>query len=215
MESKTIYVLGIGRNTPVFYDLLTDCGYTIKGLYHFDGSRTGEIDHGFEILGSFEDLWHMETLKGMKFALSQGDNLVRAEVFERVLSKGGELPTIIHPSAHVSRYATLGKGVIVHMNAIVHPDVVIGDDTVLSYNAAVTHSSTIGKHCYMAANSMVGAYVHIENYVFIGIGASIVSGKVNRIGSRATIGAGALVVKDVDAYNVVAGVPAKVLSSKK
>ena len=215
MENKTIFVLGIGRNTPVFYDLLIDCGYTILGSYHFDNSRKGEFDHGLRILGSFDDLWGMETLKGMNFVLSQGDNAVRADIFNKRVAKGGQLPTIIHPSAHVSQFATLGKGVVVHMNAIVHPDVFIDDDTVLSYNTAVTHGSTIGKHCYMAANSMVGAYVYVEDYVFIGIGASIVSGKVNQIGVHATIGAGALVVKDVDAYDVVAGVPAKVLCTKK
>ncbi|MGM9837764.1 MAG: NeuD/PglB/VioB family sugar acetyltransferase [Paludibacteraceae bacterium] len=214
METKTIYVLGIGRNTPVFYDLLTDCGYTILGLYHFDDSRTGEHDHGFEIMGSFEDLWRMNSLEGMNFVLSQGNNQVRADVFNRILSKGGNLPTIIHPSAHVSQYATLGQGVIVHMNAIVHPDVVIGDDTVLSYNTAVTHSSSIGKHCYMAANAMVGAYVHVDDYAFIGIGASVVSGKVQRIGLHATVGAGALVVKDVADYDVVAGVPARVMAER-
>ena len=56
-EIKKIYALGIGRNTPVFIDLAEAYGYTIAGLYHYNDDRTGEYDHGFEILGSFEDLY--------------------------------------------------------------------------------------------------------------------------------------------------------------
>ena len=54
---KDIYVLGIGHNTPVFIDLAEICGYTIAGLYHYNDDRTGQVDHGFEIVGSFEYLF--------------------------------------------------------------------------------------------------------------------------------------------------------------
>ena len=64
---KEIYALGVGHNTSVFINLAEACGYAIKGLYHFNDVRTGEIDHGFEILGSFEDLLSKPTLKGMTF----------------------------------------------------------------------------------------------------------------------------------------------------
>jgi sugar O-acyltransferase (sialic acid O-acetyltransferase NeuD family) len=211
MEAKEIYVLGIGHNSPVFYDLLDDCGYVIKGLYHFDNSRTHELDHGFEILGAFSDLWKLQSLEGMNFVLTQGNNQIRSEVFNQILLKGGNLPTIVHPSAHVSKYATIGKGVVIHMNAIVHPDVFIDDGTVLSYNTAISHNSVVGKYCYMAANSMIGAYVHVEDHVFMGLGSTIVSGKVGWVGKNAIIGAGAVVTHDVPDYAVVGGVPAHVI----
>ena len=73
---KEICILGVGHNTPVYIDLAEACGYNIKGLYHYQEGRTGEIDHGYEILGSFEDLWSLPSLEGMSFALSQGDNMV-------------------------------------------------------------------------------------------------------------------------------------------
>lgn len=53
---KKIYALGVGHNTPVFIDLALDCGYEIVGLYHYNGDKTGEVDHGYKILGSFDDL---------------------------------------------------------------------------------------------------------------------------------------------------------------
>lgn len=206
-----IYILGVGRNTPVYIDLVQACGYKILGLYHYNKERVDDFDHGFPIVGAYEDLWSMPSLEGMRFALSQGDNTMRTSVFRKIIDKGGSIPTLVHPTAYVSQYATLGRGVVVHINTVIHPDVIIGDNTVLSYNVSITHSTTIGSNCYFALGSLVGAYINIGNNVFVGIGANLISGKVQTIGDGAYIGAGSLVTKSVESQVVVAGSPAKVI----
>ena len=155
--NREIYVLGVGHNTSVYLDLVEACGYTIKGLYHYNDERVGELDHGYPILGSFDDLFSLNSLEGMNFALSQGDNKIRANIFEKIIEKQGNVPTLIHPSAKVSKYAQLGQGVVVHINTVVHPNVIVGDNTVLSYNVSVTHNTRIGKNIYLAFGKMMGA----------------------------------------------------------
>ena len=213
--NREIYVLGVGHNTSVYLDLVEACGYTIKWLYHYNDERVGELDHGYPILGSFDDLFSLNSLEGMNFALSQGDNKIRATIFEKIIEKKGDVPTLIHPSAKVSKYAQLGRGVVVHMNTVVHPDVTVGDNTVLSYNVSVTHSTHIGKNCYLAFGVMVGAYTVVEDFVFLGIGAIVISGKVDLIGTFASVGAGAVVTKSVASYECVAGNPAKFMKTLK
>ena len=213
--NREIYVLGVGHNTSVYLELVETCGYTIKGLYHYNDERVGELDHGYPILGSFNDLFSLNSLEGMNFALSQGDNKIRATIFEKIIEKKGDVPTLIHPSAKVSKYAQLGRGVVVHMNTVVHPDVTVGDNTVLSYNVSVTHSTHIGKNCYLAFGVMVGAYTVVEDFVFLGIGAMVISGKVDLIGTFASVGAGAVVTKSVASYECVAGNPAKFMKTLK
>ena len=213
--NREIYVLGVGHNTSVYLELVETCGYTIKGLYHYNDERVGELDRGYPILGSFNDLFSLNSLEGMNFALSQGDNKIRATIFEKIIEKKGDVPTLIHPSAKVSKYAQLGRGVVVHMNTVVHPDVTVGDNTVLSYNVSVTHSTHIGKNCYLAFGVMVGAYTVVEDFVFLGIGAIVISGKVDLIGTFASVGAGAVVTKSVASYECVAGNPAKFMKTLK
>ena len=205
-----IYILGVGHNTIVIIDLVETCGYKVAGLYHYDDSRTGESYFGYQILGSFADLYSRKDLSKMNFALSQGDNEIRCEAFKQIKQRGGNIPTIIHPSAVVSRFSTLGEGVIIHANVVIDPDTKIGDDSVISFNAGICHTTCLGNHCYLSPYAMLGAYTKVEDFVFMGINASTISGKVDVIGKKSIIGAGALVNKSVEKNSIMIGCPAKV-----
>lgn len=78
----------------------------------------------------------------------------------------------------------------------------------------VLHTSQIGKACYLAFGSTVGAYVTIENNVFVGQSAAIVSGKIEYVGSNSIIGAGSVVITNVEPNTIVAGNPAKFIKDK-
>jgi hypothetical protein len=86
--SKEIYLLGIGHGTPIFIELAEACGYSIAGLYHYNDDRTGETDHGYKILGSFNDLL-VKNLQGMAFCLTMGDMKIKQTVSHRIIRRGG------------------------------------------------------------------------------------------------------------------------------
>ena len=207
---KELYALGIGRNTPVLLDLAIGCGYTIKGLYHYNDERTDEIDHGYKILGSFDDLWAKGDLRGMNFLLTMGDLDIRESLADKILALGGNLPTLIHPSAVVSTFATISSvGVCIFPFTFIQSDSFIGENTLILSHVNISHNTKISKNCFIAGGSIVGAYTEVEEHVFIGQGVLTISGKTNLIGHHSFIGAGALVTKPVAPNTIVAGFPAK------
>ncbi len=85
-------------------------------------------------------------------------------------------------------------------------------------NGIVIHSSVkIGVNCLIHQQVTIGVKrgdkngPEIKGHVDIGAGAKII-GNIT-IGEHAMIGANAVVVKDVPAYAIVAGIPAKIIGS--
>ena len=203
------------NNTPVFIDLALDCGYTIAGLYHYNNERTGEFDHGFQIIGSFDDLFAQKDLIGKNFLLTMGDSNIRESLAKRITSLGGKVPTLIHPTAVISRFAQISpNGVYISAFSFVQADSIVGDNTVILSHVNISHTTTIGKGCFIAGCATVGAYTVVEDHVFIGQGALSISAKVRRIGSNSYIGARSLITKDIPENVIVAGSPAKILNTK-
>lgn len=203
-----IYLLGIGANSSVYMDLIEDCGHSIAGLYHYNHTRTGESYSDTKIDGCFEDLLNRSSLKGMNFALSMGDITVRKALYDRILAKGCNVPTLIHPTAIISKRASIGEGVIILPRSIVQADVSIGNNTVITIHTTIAHTSRIGNHCMISGHCIVGAYVHVCDSVQIGQGSTLVSGKVNVVGEHSIVGAGAVLREDVKPHSMYIGNPA-------
>lgn len=207
---KEIYALGIGHNTPVLIDLAEACGYKVKGLYHYDSTRTGGVDYGFPVLGSFDDLLSRLSLEEINFVLTMGDSAIRKELSDKIRAKGGVIPTLIHPSSVISRFAKVSNiGVYVGPFTYVQANSSIGENTVLLSHVNISHDTSVGNCVFVAGGSMIGAYTEIQDYVFIGQHVTSISGKVQKIGHHAYIGAGALLTSDVRENTIAAGFPAK------
>lgn len=102
-------------------------------------------------------------------------------------------------AADIPINSNIGGGLIIpHPNGIViHPNSVIG------VNCLIHQQVTIGVNRNSNIPPKIGGHVDI------GAGAKII-GNIT-VGEHALIGANAVVVKDVEPYSIVAGVPAKVI----
>lgn len=207
---KEIFALGVGHNTPVFIDLAEACGYTIKGLYHYDSSRTGIENYGFKVLGSFDDLFDTDSLVGNNYLLTMGDSNIRKELLEKIIAKGGKVPSLIHPTSIVSRFASISdNGVYIGPFTYVQANSLIGENTVLLSHVNISHDTIVGRGVFIAGGCMIGAYTVIEDFAFIGQHVTSISGKVQKIGHNSYVGAGAVLTSEVKEQTVVFGIPAK------
>ena len=209
--NKQIYILGIGHNTPVFMDLALDCGYHIAGLYHYNDERTGEMNYGYKVLGSFNDLFQQD-IHQKNFLLTMGDIQTRKDICKRLLKMGGVIPTLIHPTAVISRFAQISAcGVLINALSHIQANTVIEDNVTILSEVIVSHNNVVGAHSFLAGKAFVGAYTHVGKDVFWGQGALSISGKVADIGDGSYIGAATLLTKDVPSKAVICGQPARII----
>lgn len=211
---KEIFALGVGHSTPLFIEIAEAAGWHVAGLYHYNDERTGQMDHGFKILGSFDDLYHKD-IKGLSFMLTMGEMSIRKQICERLTANGGLVPTIIHPLATISRFSSISNnGVLVGNGVEIQNDVVIGDNTVLRTDVTVCHNTLIKSNVFIGPKALVGAYITINELAFIGQGAVLVSGKAESIGYNSIIGAGSVVTKPIPESVIAVGSPAQVIKAR-
>ena len=211
---KEIYALGVGHSTPLFIEIAEAAGWKVAGLYHYNDEKTGEMDHGYKILGSFDDLYKQD-LKGKNFLLTMGSMQIRENVSSNLLKLGGAIPSIIHPDAHVSRFAQVAdQGVIIGDGVELQSDVTIDKNVIIRSDVTVCHNTHIKANSFVGPKALVGAYIIIEEWAYIGQGSILVSEKAGRIGTNSLVGAGALVTKPVPDDVVSVGSPARVIKSR-
>ncbi|RBP42233.1 NeuD/PglB/VioB family sugar acetyltransferase [Garciella nitratireducens] len=207
MKEKNIYIIGAGTYGEAMYELATLNGYKVKGYYDEDEKKINSLVMGVKVIDKFSEL-KTEDIVGNEYIVAIGNNKIRNKIMTKINDLGGFTPTLIHPKATISESATIGKGVYIQANAYIWTKVNISDYCIISPNVVIAHHSSLGKACLVSTLTGVGASVTIEDNVFIGMGSTIMTG-VSRIGENSIIGAGAVVIKDIEKNSVYAGVPAK------
>jgi maltose O-acetyltransferase len=93
-------------------------------------------------------------------------------------------------------------------------EIVIGKDCMIGPFCYITeHDHLHGRDKLVRAQQFITAPVRIGSDVWIGAGAIILKGVT--VGDGAIIGAGAVVSRDVGAYSICAGVPARQIGDRK
>lgn len=136
------------------------------------------------------------------------------------LSDLRQFPARIEPGAIIREHVEIGERAIIMMGAILNIGVCVGADTMIDMGAVLGGRAIVKERCHIGANAVLAGVIEpasatpvvIEDEVMIGANAVILEGV--HVHRGAVVGAGAVVLHDVEADTVVAGVPARVIKQK-
>ncbi|WP_106794993.1 acetyltransferase [Aquimarina sp. Aq78] len=204
-----ILIIGASGHAKVIIETIElNANYQIHGLIDTFKPK-GKKLLGYEVLGTenyIQDLVEQGVNKGI---IAIGDNWTRFLVQTRIkkLSPDFEFITVIHPSAIISPSAIVGKGSIILASVTINAHARIGDFCIMNTDANFDHDSYIQDFSSLAPGVTIGGNVSIGTCTAISLGANIIQGIT--IGKHSIIGAGSLILNDIDDFKLVYGVPGK------
>lgn len=198
--SEKIVLIGGGGHAKVVIDCIQAEGNEVIGVLD-DALDIGSKVLGVPVVGRTDDY---AKFKENSFVIAIGDNRVRKTIAEKMQVKWH---TAIHPSAEVSRYSEIGCGTVIMPKAVVNAGSKVGKHCIINTGSVVEHDDCICDFAHISPAATLGGTVKIGFESHVGIGATV---KNNiSVSDGCVIGAGAVVVCDIDKPGVYIGVPAK------
>lgn len=207
-RNKPTYLLGYSGHAFVVAEAALLNGLKITGYLNANPVELNPFNLAYK--GSEYDADFEGWLYSSSFLLGIGCNQIRKKVATFIRSKGGELPTIIHPKAVVSNYTSLGEGTTILGNATINPFCEVGENVIVNTSASIDHECRLENNSHIAPGAVLAGNVYVGESTFIGANAVIREGV--KISSNCIIGSGAVVLEDIPLGAKVVGNPGKIIS---
>lgn len=193
------YVEDINAKEPTF-ELMgyIDTDLSKKGTQYLDVTVLGDMDVIPILIAAHGTIYGICAIANVK---------IRQRVVEEMKTDGIIFANMIHPTAYVGHTVTIGCGTLIGPYAVLTTHITIGDHVLINPQCGIGHDTRIDDFTTLYWNVNVSGFVHIANQVEIGSKAFIK--QAITVGTHSIIGAGAVVVKDVQPHTTVKGVPAR------
>jgi sugar O-acyltransferase (sialic acid O-acetyltransferase NeuD family) len=197
-----LIIIGCGGHGRVVADIARAAGQQVIGFLDDDpeAKKTSHI-----ILGTVRG-GLLRYIDGHRFVVAIGTNSVRRDISERILTAGGHLGTLVHPTAILAPGVSVDVGTVVMAGAIVNTGSTIGRFSIINTGAILDHDNLVEDNVHISPGCSLAGGVVCRRNSFIGTGASIIPRVV--IGESAVVAAGAAVIRNVEPSTLVAGCPA-------
>ncbi|MCL2839578.1 MAG: acetyltransferase [Defluviitaleaceae bacterium] len=207
-----VYLFGINAVSKIisFY-LENDERYNLLGFTVNRQYLDADNFSGYPVIPA-EDLKQRINSFGIINAVGFSQQLsAREQVGLWIKERKLTLISYIHPTATIGG-VDIGIGSIAMPSANIETYSKTGEGNVFYSRSHIGHDANIGNYNWFGAGCVVAGSVTFGNRNFIGINSSIREYTV--IGSRATTGAGAVILKNIPDDVVVVGNPARTLVKK-
>ena len=200
---KNLILVGAGGHALSCIDLIESSGmYSIVGIVG-EFHEIGQTKFGYKVLGSDDNLADLRDLATIACIglgqIQSPEKRMRALSVLKALAF--EVPTIVSPTAYISKRSQIGEAATIHHNVTINGSVVIGDNCIINSGSIIEHGSRIESNSHVSTGVVINGDVVVGNGSFIGSGTVVKQGV--RIGSNSFINMGQFVHNNVSNSSII------------
>lgn len=212
MNAREIIIIGCNGNCVDIaeaVEALATKGEAVKVVGFLDDADAvqGSSVAGYPVLGRIADASKFAGSSFVNGIGSPKSYRFKADIIAKAGIPDDRWATIIHPTAVVSRHASIGCGTVLLANVSVGAGARIGRHCIVLQNSVISHDSIVGDYSALATGVCVSGGCTIGDNCYVGGNVSIRDGITIAPGSL--IGIGSVVVKSITPSCVAFGNPAR------
>lgn len=208
---KKLMILGAGGHAEVCKEIARSMGKWDK-IYFLDDKyplrKVTKTDT--KILGKIEDA--IKFKYESDFFVAIGDNATREKILESLILNNYSIATLIDPTSRIQSNVSIEPGVVIMPNVCINTCTIIGSGSILNTGAIIEHECSVGKYVHLSPNVSLAGNVTIGNRCWLGISSTVINNL--KIYSESIVGAGAVVIRDIQKKGTYVGNPLKEVGEK-
>ncbi len=208
---KDIVIIGAGNFGREVAQLIEDINedkkaWNLLGYIDETAEKQNTVMNNHAVLGNLR--WFEQTSSEELWAVcAVGNPKDKYGLLKKASAYPIRFANLVHPSVKMNPFIAFGIGCIVCGNSFISVNTKIGDHVSVNPGCGIGHDTVIGDYASLYWNVTLSGNVCIGEGCEIGSKAVVIQKRT--VGGWSTVGAGAVVVKDIPAYCTAVGVPAK------
>lgn len=205
MKNKLL-IIGASGHGKVIADIALKTNRW-RYIAFLDDDENSNLSMGLEVIGRSTDA--LKYVRDFDIFVGIGNNVTREIIQEKLQLNGASIPVLVHPNAVIGVQVELGSGTVVMARTVINCSTRVGKGCIINTGATIDHDNAIEDYVHISPGVNTGGTVCIGKSTWLGIG-SVVSNNIN-ITSGSTVGAGAIVIKDITEAGTYVGIPARLI----
>jgi len=185
--------------------------WNLLGFVDDTPEKSGKNFYGHPILGGHKTIETFDRSTTYFFNNVFGSMAGRKKVSQILDNYECKLTSLISPDADMT-LVEIGQDVAIEQQVAIDTYVLIGDHCCVKRSSSIGHETVLEQFVFIGPGATVCGRVHIHEGAYIGAGSCLINNL--EIGRDSIIGAGAVVVKNVPPLVTMVGNPAKIMQKK-
>jgi sugar O-acyltransferase (sialic acid O-acetyltransferase NeuD family) len=209
-SSGSIVIVGVGETADIAYEYFThDSPHTVVAFAAEAQFIEENSFRGLPVV-PLDDLAARYPPDGHRAFVAVSStqlNQLRKRLYLATKAQGFSFVSYVSSRAFVWPNVTIGENAFVFEDNVLQHHVRIGNNVVLWSGNHIGHRTGIGDHCFVSSHVVISGFCEIGSSCFLGVN-SCFSDRV-KVGHDSVVGAGAVVIRDLEPRGVYVGNPAR------